>query len=428
MKISMDKTVRAMSLALDLAQESYAYNNLDEDCIIENITNVNYSNHRFMHHSLRTTYIALEISNQLNLDEKTKKQIYISSLLHDIGATNCLSESHSASLFIKNHCKIGTDITKFFPYFHDLSKIILYHHENFDGSGAMNLEKEDIPIESQIIRIADLIEILYNENKPNFKQRYDIIKWIEHDRNKIFSKKIINAFLKNASKDIFWLNIQNISFEEFILDKIKPKLNIFMNIQEFEQISKIFANIIDNKSKFTAIHSKGIAKLAYTVSQFRGYTSEKCYAMKVAGLLHDIGKLAIPTAILNKEGSLTFEEYDIIKSHAYYTKLILDRIEDIPDISEWASNHHEKLNGKGYPRGLKASEISEESRIMAVCDIYQALTENRPYRKGLNIKDTFNIMDDMVSGGFICGIALKYLKETINSFNSYDQYALSNTQ
>ncbi|MFL0196657.1 HD-GYP domain-containing protein [Clostridium sp. WILCCON 0269] len=424
MKISMDKTIRAMSVALDLAQASSEYDNLGSNPVIEDVTNVNYSKHRFMHHSLRTTYIALEISNYLNLDEKSKKQLYISSLLHDIGAANCLGKSHSADLFIKAHCETGTNITRAFPHFYNLSNIILYHHENFDGSGPMLLKKDNIPIESQIIRISDLVELLYDEKISNFSQRADIIKWVKNNCNKIFSETIVNAFLKNASRDTFWLNIENISFAEFILDKIQPKLNIFMDIKEFEQISKIFANIIDNKSKFTAIHSKGIANLAYTVSKFIGYGDEKCCEMKIAGLLHDIGKLAIPLRILDKNGSLTSQEFGIIKSHAYYTKIILDKIGDIPNISEWASNHHEKLNGQGYPRGLNANDLSEESRIMAVCDIYQALTENRPYRKSLNTESVFKMMDEMVSGGFICGMALKHLKETIFSLNlnSYDQY------
>ncbi|HBC96824.1 MAG TPA: hydrolase [Clostridium sp.] len=416
MKVSIDKTIRAMAIALDLAQISSNYNNFPgNEPIIENITNVNYSDHKFMHHSQRTTYIALEIANHLNLNQKCKNRIYISALLHDIGAANFLSESHSANLFIKEHCKIGARITEHFPMFKDLSHIILYHHENFNGTGPMKLSKNEIPIESQIIRIADLVEILYNENLSNFQQKGNIIKWVKKNCNKIFSDTIVNAFLKSAQHDMFWLNLQNISFANFILDKMHPGLDEFMNLNEFENISLIFANIIDNKSKFTATHSKGIANLAYKVSKHIGYSMEKCREMKIAGLLHDIGKLAIPLYILDKNDSLTDEEYNIIKSHAYYTKVILDRIEDIPNISEWASNHHEKLNGKGYPQGLEAVDLSEESRIMAVCDIYQALTEDRPYRKGLPSKRAFDIMDNMVFQNLICPNALSYLKEVIHS-------------
>lgn len=415
MKVSIDKTIRSMAIALDLAQISSNYNNFPgNDPIIENITNVNYSDHKFMHHSQRTTYIALEIANQINLDQKCKDRIYVSALLHDIGAANFLyDKSHSANLFIKEHCKIGAKITEHFPIFKDLSTIILYHHENFNGSGPMKLSENEIPIESQVIRISDLIEILYNENLSNFQQKDNIIKWVKNNCNKIFSETIVSAFLKSAMHDIFWLNLQNISFASFILDKMHPNLNMFMGIDEFEDISVIFANIIDNKSKFTATHSKGIANLAYRVSKHIGYPVEKCREMKIAGLLHDIGKLAIPLYILDKNDSLTDEEFNIIKSHAYYTKIILDRIEDIPNISEWASNHHEKLNGKGYPRGLKSDDLSEESRIMAVCDIYQALTEDRPYRKGLSSVKAFSIMDNMALENFICSNALNYLKEVI---------------
>ncbi|MPM50009.1 hypothetical protein SDC9_96743 [bioreactor metagenome] len=194
---------------------------------------------------------------------------------------------------------------------------------------------------------------------------------------------------------------------------VEKEDNVKYVLDEFEKIAHIFGNIIDNKSNFTARHSKGISELAYNVSKHIGYSNEKCQKMKIAGLLHDIGKLATPNGILEKNGSLSTEQFCIIKSHVYYTKVILDKIEVIPDISDWASNHHEKLNGKGYPRALSSNELSEESRIMGVCDIYQALTEERPYRKSLSDKEAFSIMDDMAKNNFICSKAISYLKEAV---------------
>ena len=188
---------------------------------------------------------------------------------------------------------------------------------------------------------------------------------------------------------------------------------LYKYIEDFEKIAYMFSEIIDNKSKFTAKHSRNISNLAYEVSKYLNYPEEKCVKMRIAGLLHDIGKLAIPSRILDKNSSLSADEFSIIKSHVYYTKIILDRIEDIPDISEWASNHHEKLNGKGYPRALSSKDLSEESRIMAICDIYQALTEDRPYRKGLSNEKTFSIMYEMVNDNFICGKTVGYLKGAI---------------
>ncbi|ABK62489.1 MULTISPECIES: HD-GYP domain-containing protein [Clostridium] len=410
MKISLDKTIRSISLALDLAEIS----SVENKNIIENISNINYSKHNFMNHSQRATYISLSLANYLNLSDSSKKYLYLSTLLHDIGATNSLKISHTQTDFIKKHCINGSEILQGFPIFNNLSHIILNHHENFNGTGPLNLKMDEIPIESQIIRLSDLVELLYNAEIPIFKQRDYIINWVMSHSGDIFSPKICNAFVKVSSKDVFWFDLENISFIDSILDNIAPKLGIYLNLEQFESIAYIFSNIIDSKSTFTATHSREIAKLAFKISKYLGYSNEKCHKIKIAGLLHDIGKLAIPSSILDKNGKLTPEEFSIIKSHVYYTNIILSKIGDIPDIKNWASNHHEKLNGTGYPNGYSAKDLSEECRILAVCDIFQALTEDRPYRKGLNNEEAYKILDNMVEKNFICKKAVNNLKEALS--------------
>lgn len=413
MNISLAKILKGLSVALDLAQIS-SIEYLD---VIEDISKINYSKHTFFHHSARTTYIALELAKVLNLDHNSIKKLYISSLLHDIGAGETFSKAHTSNTFIKSHCISGASIMESFPNLSgmdNLSTIILYHHENWDGSGCIGLQGNNIPIESQIIRLSDLVEVSFKENISPCEQQLTIINWITSNSEKLFSKELVDAFLCISSKDVFWFNIETLPYMSFILDTIAPNLNIFLTLKEFESIANIFASIIDNKSEFTASHSREIADLAFKVAKTFGYDDDTCLKIKIAGLLHDIGKLAIPSYILDKSGSLSKEEFSIIKSHVYYTKIILDRIEDIPDISEWASNHHEKLNGKGYPRSLDSNEISFESSIIGVCDIYQALTEDRPYRKGLSIDKAFAIIDSMKSDGFICEKAVQCLKDTLN--------------
>lgn len=412
MCISLEKTIRAMSIALDLAEIS---SSLDSD-ILKTNTGVTYSDHRFLHHSRRVAYISLEIGYVLNLDSSELKELYVTTLLHDIGAANNVICSHYSSESVEGHCFLGASITSHFPVFSNIKDVILYHHENFDGTGPMKLKGEDIPIQSQIIHLADLLELSYDEKRPSYSQRDSITETIKSLVGSTFSSDLISAFLKVSSKDIFWFNLETIASMDFILDNIAPGLDIFINLEQFENIAEIFSKIIDSKSKFTASHSIGISELAFKVSSFIGYDEEKCKRMRIAGLLHDIGKLAIPSSILDKNDSLTKDEFAIIKSHVYYTKIILDKIEDIQDIAEWASNHHEKLNGNGYPRALTEDEISEEARIIGVCDIYQALTENRPYRKGLDQTKAFSILDGMVIDGFICSKSVKLLKETLNIY------------
>ncbi|MCY6485659.1 HD-GYP domain-containing protein [Clostridium aestuarii] len=409
MRISLDKTIRAISTALDLAE----INSVENIEIVEKISNIDYSRHHFTHHSKRTAYIALKLSNLFNLNDQYRKSLYIASLLHDIGAVNSLKITHTSATFIKEHCINGANIVKPFPIFDDISDIILYHHENFNGSGPIGLKDSKIPLASQIIRIADLVELLYDESHPPYAQKNTIIDWINTKANTIFSKEIVDAFMKISSVEAFWFDLENVTFIDLILDKISPKINNYLDLKEFETIASVFSNIIDAKSNFTARHSRGISELAYMISKHLKYSEEKCAKMKIAGLLHDIGKLAIPSNILDKNGSLTSEEFSIIKSHVYYTSIILERIEDIPDISAWASNHHEKLNGKGYPRGLSSKDLSEESKILAVCDIYQALIEDRPYRKGLSRTKAFAILDEMSEENGICKSALKHFKNAL---------------
>lgn len=409
MNINLDKTIRAMAVALDLAEISSVKN----ATIVEDISNISFSKHNYLNHSKRTTYTALKLGEYFNLSEITMQKLYITALLHDIGAANFMNESHVSDTFVLEHCKHGSEIIKDFPVYSNISPLILFHHENFDGSGAMGLKGDEIPFVSQLIRLSDLVELLYSEKIPSHIQKSKITEWVKSNTNLIFSQKIVDGFLSIAKTDIFWFDIENISFMDFILDNISPRLGISLDLVQFEKIAYILASIIDNKSAFTAEHSRGIARLAYTVSKHVGYSEEKCLQMKIAGLLHDIGKLAIPNSILDKNGSLTEDEFSIIKSHVYYTKIILDRIEDIRDISDWASNHHEKLNGNGYPRKLDSSKLSEESRIMCVCDIYQALTEDRPYRNGLNSDKALAILHGMVDDGLICNDALNKLKATL---------------
>lgn len=409
MNISIKSIVSAISLALDLSD-----NNWNKcDTLIDPTSNVAYSLHRFSNHCKRTTYIALEIGKQLNLDKNSYYNLYISSLIHDIGTQNIFHMAHDSHVYMKQHCAEGYEMLKDMPTFSEIAEIIKYHHENYNGTGCFELKYASTPIESQIIRLADLVETQLDFTKPYYINMNVITEWIKARNITLFSNQLVNAFSIVALKESFWLNLYNKNSIDTFLNELAPMDDKFMSLYEFEQLSDLFATIIDNKSSFTASHSKEISKLSYRISKHLGYDDEKALKMKISGLLHDIGKLAIPTEILDKEGPLNDEEFAIIRSHTYYTKLILDKIDNLNDISLWASSHHEKLTGNGYPRRLTASELSEECRILAVCDIYQSLTANRPYRIGMSNSQAFAIMDEMVARNQICNDALKALKVMI---------------
>ena len=131
---------------------------------------------------------------------------------------------------------------------------------------------------------------------------------------------------------------------------------------------------------------------------FKQETSEKMY---LAGALHDIGKVAVGNEILEKPGRLTDEEFTIMKHHAAYTYYILSEIDDFEELRDWAAFHHERLDGTGYPFGRSADELSVPERMMACVDIYQALTESRPYKQGMSHEKTCSILQDMADKGWL---------------------------
>ena len=136
--------------------------------------------------------------------------------------------------------------------------------------------------------------------------------------------------------------------------------------------------------------------------------------MKIAAYLHDLGKLAIPREILEKEAPLTNDEFSIIKSHAYHTFHIIRRIPAFSKIAEWSSHHHERPDGNGYPFHLNGHEMELGAKIMAVADVFTALTEDRPYRKALDSDEALKIMTEMAQDGGLHELTLHLLKENVD--------------
>ena len=201
--------------------------------------------------------------------------------------------------------------------------------------------------------------------------------------------KLGNDFYEKIVQDYDWKETKKSK-------KIVPK-TVLMEGDVF------FARIVDYKSPFTSTHSIGVAEDAEKLSRHMGFDEETVQKMYLAGALHDIGKVAIGNEILEKPGKLTDEEFKTMKHHAAYTYYILSDIDDFEEIRDWAAFHHERLDGTGYPFGRSAAELNTQERIMACVDIYQALTESRPYKQGMTHEKASSILWDMAKKGWIDG-------------------------
>jgi HD-GYP domain-containing protein (c-di-GMP phosphodiesterase class II) len=172
-------------------------------------------------------------------------------------------------------------------------------------------------------------------------------------------------------------------------------------IDDMLRVAEIFATIIDRMSRFTATHSRSVSGVAVFLAKCLGFSNYELSLMRIAGLLHDLGKLSIPNDILEKSGPLTKEEQLIVRQHTFFTYRVLERIEKLENVAQWAAFHHETLDGLGYPFRRDENNMSLGSCVMCVADIFVALAENRPYRRKLPQDTITSIMRSMVENNKI---------------------------
>lgn len=149
------------------------------------------------------------------------------------------------------------------------------------------------------------------------------------------------------------------------------------------QIALAFAHYADVKSRYTLGHSTGVARLAAAAGRVAGLPASECDALHLAGLLHDLGRISVPSGIWEKAGPLGASEWERVRMHAYHGERILARSPLFAETASLAGMHHERLDGSGYHRGAAGAGVSRAARILAAADVYQALTEQRPHRRAL---------------------------------------------
>jgi putative nucleotidyltransferase with HDIG domain len=159
-----------------------------------------------------------------------------------------------------------------------------------------------------------------------------------------------------------------------------------------DDIAAGFAQVVDAKSPFTAGHSDRVALFADLIAEEMGYAPERRRWLRRAALLHDIGKLGVSNAVLDKNGKPDEAEWAAIKRHPALGRTILSKIAALQDTARIAGDHHERLDGQGYPHGIPGVEIDLDTRIVTVADIFDALTADRPYRKAMPASQAFDIM------------------------------------
>jgi response regulator RpfG family c-di-GMP phosphodiesterase len=159
------------------------------------------------------------------------------------------------------------------------------------------------------------------------------------------------------------------------------------------------ANVIEAKDSYTDGHTRRVGTISRLLGERLGISEDRLNFLEIAGMIHDIGKVGVPESILNKPGKLTDEEFEVIKKHSVIGATIIKPLDSLKECQVPVRNHHEKLNGSGYPDGLVGDNITLETRILGVADIFDALYSDRPYRARMPLATVKEILSNDVRNG-----------------------------
>ena len=313
----------------------------------------------------------------------------------------------SKDLF-ETRCQQGHDIAREMGFSEDVAKGIACLDEHWDGGGhPMGAAGKDIPLYSQIALLSQVIDVFNTSSGPDAA-----LAEIKDRSGKWFDPELVEAALSVGARLSFWTELGKPDLDKQMLASPLSRNKWHMSEERLDKIVGGFARVIDAKSPFTHGHSSRVALYCDLLAEAYGFEDAHRKWLERTALLHDIGKLGISNAILDKPSGLTDEEFERIKTHPTLSEQVLMRVGAFRPMAQVAVAHHERLDGKGYPNGIGADELTLEMRILSVADVFDALSAERPYRDALPLDKTYAIMDDM-SGTALDGDVVATLKEAI---------------
>ena len=367
-------------------------------------------------HHEKVSFLAYRLADILGMDENQKKTVFYAGLLHDIGGVlqhDTLSltdlEANAQEIVV-----YGAAILKQFPVTAPYAPVVLECQTPWRCVDTLPKAGDEQVRLGQIVHLADVVTLLMEGPETTLNRAALVSDLLCHGREREFSPESLEALRRLSGREDVWLEmmVRPECYQELIPD------NHFLSLDDVVAWTRFMSQIIDFRSPFTAMHSAGVAATAAAIAELSGMSERECKMMRIAGYLHDIGKLKIPDEVLEKPGKLSDEEFNIMKEHAYYTWVLLKDITGFEQIAEWAAHHHEKLNGKGYPFHLYRNELSLGARIMTIADIFSALAEDRPYRKGMEKEKVLMILREDAQNGFLSDKLVALLTDHYDSIDS----------
>jgi HD-GYP domain-containing protein (c-di-GMP phosphodiesterase class II) len=339
-----------------------------------------------IHHGKRVAYMAAECGKNLDWSGPLLDDLFQAAILHDSGVSQTKVHAKLAQMEWEHeteHCLLGAKLLASSPLLKHLSDTILHHHTHWSVLKELNLSKE-VKLRANCIYMVDRADVL---SLGWMARGQDILLGKEEIRNRIYERRgdwfcpeLVDAFMDVSSSEAFWFTLESDNVSGYLATWLSHYPDQSMEFEELRSLVHVFSSIVDAKSRFTKQHSDGVASLARYLGELFKLPQETCEMLELVGLLHDVGKLRVPDELLEKPALLDEAEILIMRQHCFDTYNILKNIRGLERVSLWALQHHERIDGTGYPNHTKGIDLSFEARIVAVADVFQALAQRRPYR------------------------------------------------
>jgi putative nucleotidyltransferase with HDIG domain len=414
-------------------------------------------------HSLRCCWIGMHVGQELGMDSETLSHLYYTLLLKDAGCSSnaarlfelygtddrqvkrdfkqvdtdslmrlgrfvlshvgvgrSLHERVSrilnlaqngeafATELITTRCERGAYISLQLGFDEEVAAGIRCLDEHWNGRGKpARLAGSAIPLASRIALLAQVVEVFHSA-----EGRGPVVDEVRGRSGSWFDPAVVDAFLAAQRQPGFWEGLSDGGLQQRIADIEPASKAVRIDEDRLDTIAEGFAQVVDAKSHYTYGHSARVACYTEAVATRLGLPAERVRWLRRGALLHDIGKLGVSNAVLDKPGKLEADEWEQVKAHAVYSEQILGRLDIFSELAFVAAAHHERLDGKGYPRGIAADRIPLETRIITVADIFDAITAERPYRGPIPVADAIAMMEKE-RGAAIDGACLDALKQAL---------------
>jgi HD-GYP domain-containing protein (c-di-GMP phosphodiesterase class II) len=400
-------------------------------------------------HSIRSCFIATMLARELRLDAATVGQVYYTALLKDLGGSSNAARLHQllgvddlvlkrawktvppgrggalrfafehvargapprrravalgrvlakgsgiARELIEARCTFGADIARELRFGEAIAEGIYRLDEHWNGSGLPGgLHGEAIPLPSRLALLAQVAEVFHQ-----VAGRRIAVEEVVRRAGSWLDPELVRAFVGLAEQSRFWAQLESTAID-IRVSAMAPDEAEEVDDDYLDAIVAAFGRVIDARSPFTADHSQRVADRAERLGERLGALPARLRRLRRAATLHDLGKLGVSSAILEKPGKLDANEWKAMRAHAGQTQAILGRIGPLSDLAPLAAAHHERLDGKGYPLGLDDRSIAVETRIITLCDVFDALTSDRPYRPALRVEHALEVMAADVGTAF----------------------------